>query len=222
MADWALIFRDQEADPRPSIKETAEAIDAVLRTRPQADQEILAIIGKRLGTEIGPKTWEILDNAVSYYVGGDALSLVLWVVLADEPDRIAKVTEVASPGVAALVRAIAGMYGAELKLAFQRWNELPDDWVGVNREIYHDVINDRMIVKMRIDKNSGQPVIIEGPSSSFLELTANMLRTCRLVGRPGVFTQRTIDMLLEEFEEFHKLVGISADVESATALRERS
>jgi hypothetical protein len=48
--------------------------------------------------------------------------------------------------------------------------------------------------------------MIEGPASSILELTANMIRTCNMVGRADAFAQRAIEMLLIEVAEFYRLV----------------
>ena len=206
MADWSSLLAGQVSDPGPLIAQTAETLDAFLQTRPQADPEVLEIIGKRLGKEIGEKTLDDVHNALSNYLGQDPASLVAWVTRADQTNRIAQVEASAPPRVAAFLRAILGLYGSELALAYTRWKELPGDWTWINREIYHDLINERLLVKVRIDKNNGEQVVIEGPPYSILELTVNMLRTCRMVGRPDAFTQRTIDMLSTEFEEFLKLV----------------
>ena len=209
MADWASLFSGDVTDPRPLITETAAVIDRVLRSRPQADQEVLTIIAKRLGNEIGEKTWEDIENVLGFYLGPDAPALVLWVASDDLADRIAKVEEVAPERVAALVRAIVGLYGPELKLSHQRWNELPNDWFGINREIYYDVVRDRVVIKIRIDKNSGEQVFFEGLATSILELTANILRTCRMVDRPGAFSQPVVELLSQEYEEFLKISRLS-------------
>jgi len=211
VADWASLFAGQVSDPGPLIAQTAEMLDAFLLTRPQADQEVLEIIGKRLGTEIGERTLGDVRSALANYLGQDPASLVAWVTSADQANRIAQVEASAPPRVTALLRAILGLYGSELALAYTRWGELPDDWILINREIYHDLINERVLVKVRIDKNNGEQAVIQGPAYSILELAANMVRTCNMVGRPDAFTRRTIDMLSNEFEQFLKLVRGPSD-----------
>lgn len=204
MADWLSILDSPETDPRPAISETAAKIDAILQTRPQADQEIMALLGKRLGGRISETTGRDIKNALTNYLCEDAFYLILWAIQAD--DRLPTVEEAAPARVAAFIRAIAGLYGSELKLADYRLDQLPNDWCSINREIYVDLINDRTLVKVRIDKFSGEQIIFEGQPYSILELTANMLRTCRLVGRADAFSHRTIEMATQEIDEFLKLI----------------
>jgi hypothetical protein len=207
MGEWTTYVTGQATDPgAPMIGEAGGALDALLKHRPQADQEVFETLRKRLGAAIGVKTFEDVRAGLLATVGDDAAGLLLWAGSGDHADAIAKVEEFASPRVAALVRAVVGLYGPELKLAYARYNELPDDWTRINREIYEDLLNDRLLVKVRIDKQNGDQVVIEGVPHSLLELTANMLRTCRMVGRPGAFTQRTIDLLATEYEEFLRLI----------------
>jgi hypothetical protein len=88
---------------------------------------------------------------------------------------------------------------------------LPDDWSVINREISYDLIGERLLVRVRIDKYNGEQVTIEGQASSILELAANLLRTCRMVGRPEVFTPRTIALLTGEYEAFLALIRPSPE-----------
>ncbi|MDR7521519.1 MAG: hypothetical protein QN168_03545 [Armatimonadota bacterium] len=211
MADWSSLLAGQVSDPGPLIAEAAGVLDAFLQARPQADSEVLAVIGRRLGTGVGVKTLGEVHTALSSYLGQDPAYLVAWVTRTDQVNRIAQVEATASPRVAAFLRAILGMYGAELAQAYTRWNELPDDWSLITREIRYDLLNERLLVKVLIDKYNGEQVVIEGPANSILELTVNMLRTCNMVGRTDAFAQRTADMLAKEYEEFRTLVGRPSD-----------
>ena len=217
MADWNAILDRPDTDPRPAIIETAAKLDAIFQTRPQADQEVLALLSKHLGEPIGETTGRDLKIALANYLSEDAAYLIAWSIQVE--DRLAIVEEVAPPRVAAFVRAIAGLHGTELKLAFNRLDQPPNDWFSINREIYVDLINDRMLVKVRIGKYNGEQVSIEGQPYSILELTANMLRTCRMVGRADAFTPRTIEMTIQEIDEFLKLVheGPKRESEPPTA-----
>lgn len=204
MADWPSIFGSPETDARPAITETAAKIDAILQNRPQADQEILALLSKRLGERISETTWRDVKSALNNYLSEDAASMILWAVQGD--DRLAIVEEAAPPHVAAFVRALAGLHGSELRLAFNRLDQPPDDWFSISREIYVDVINDQTLVKVRIGKFNGEQFTVEGQPYSILELATAMLLTCRLVGRADAFTDRTIKMATQEIDEFLKLI----------------
>jgi hypothetical protein len=207
---WKAIMTGEETDPGPAIAQTGETLDRLLQTRPQAERELLEVVGKRLEAPIGEKSMEALRSALTNYAGEDVSFLVLWVAQSDQASRLAQV-EASAPGrVTALMRAIMGLYGAELTAAYTRWNELPDDWSRIDREIRNDLISERVLVKVRISKHTGEQVVIDGPASSILELTANMVRTCNLVGRADSFAPRAIEMLLMEINEFYNMLRTAA------------
>ena len=205
MSDWKAVMIGQE-DAGPLIARAGLTLDRVLQARPDGDRELLEIVGKRLEPPIGEKTMDGVRSSLTNYAGEDAAFLVLWISQTDQAGRLAQVEASASPRVAALVRAMLGLYGTELITAYSRWNEPQDDWTLIEREIYHDLILERIVVKVRVHKKSGEITLIEGPASSILELAANMVRTCNMVGRADAFAPRVIEMMMEEVGQFYELL----------------
>ena len=210
VSDWKAVIAGEVTDPGPSIAATGETLDRLLQTRPQAERELLEVVGKRLEAPIGEKTMEALRIALTNYAGEDVAFLVLWAAQSDQASRLVQVEASAPRRVTALVRAIMGLYGAELTTAYNRWNELPDDWSRIDREVRNDLIFERVLLKVKISKQNGEEVVIEGPASSILELTANMVRTCNMVGRADAFALRAIEMLIKEVTDFYRLIELAA------------
>ena len=105
---------------------------------------------------------------------------------------------VAPERVTFFVRRIAAAHRPELRAAFALWNEVPEDWRSINREIYLDHLNQRYLVRHRIFKVNGDEILIEGNANSVLDLARSLIVSIKLVGNRDAFGEREIANFLGE------------------------
>jgi hypothetical protein len=109
------------------------------------------------------------------------------------------------------VRTILGLYGPDLQNGIALWNEHPDDWRTLYRDVYYDQISERHLVRIRIEKYNGEEITIEGSPDSILNLTSYIVFTLRLVGTPLAFGQESMDRFAAEVEQFGQLLTPEED-----------
>ena len=204
---WSLLTGQlSDEDARSLLSQGAEEMHALLQARPRAMEDVLEILGRRLSDGIGAETWQVLDKSLSHYLGRDLAYFFVWTVQPDQASRLEELQKYASPEVMAFFRTVLGRYGAELESALLCWNEFPNDWRTLHREVFYDQINQQPYIRLRIEKYSGEVALIEGNADSILGLTSGLILTLRLVGLREAFSQERIEQFLEEVGEFYALL----------------
>src|SRR5215472_9309313 len=160
-ATWDELSRGtvSDADSEPLIRQTVQQLDGILRSRPEARQEVLELVAKALAGGVTPASWETLGTNLRNYLGEDPAQLVAWVVSDDQLNRAARLEADGSTALTGLLRSILGHHGPELETAAAVFNALADDWRRVDREVLYDNIVDRTTVRMRILKNNGAELL---------------------------------------------------------------
>jgi len=207
MSDWPSLMSGKVTVEEASslVAKAAESLRAFLAARPEAPAHVLEILGRRLSGQLDAETWQVLDTSLSNYLGRDLAYLITWTAI--DPDmRLPEVEKHASPEVMAFLRTILGLYGPELGNAFAVWNELPNNWQTIYRDVFFDQITQRHLLRLRIDKFSGEKVVIEGPADSIMNLTTGFIFTLRMVGTPDAFSQEWVDQFLKEVDQFTELI----------------
>lgn len=204
---WSLLtgqLSDEEA--RELLAQGVQELHAFLEARPRATEDVLEILDRRLGGEIGAQSWEHVDASLNLYMGRSLASLLAWTAQPDQAARLAELQEYSSPEVMAFFRTLLGRYGAELEAALVRWSELPDDWITLYREVYYDQLNQRPLIRLRIEKYSGDVLLIEGSPDSILSLATGLILTLRLVGIREAFSPDRVEQFVNEARQLYDLL----------------
>jgi hypothetical protein len=206
-----------DADSDLLIRQTVQQLDGILRSRPEARQEVLELVGKALGGGVTPASWDTLGTSLGNYLGEDPAQLVGWVVSEDQLNRVAKLEADGSAALTGLLRSILGHYGPELETAAAVSNTLADDWRRVDREVLYDNIMDRTTVRMRILKNNGAELLLEAPPTSFASLVTFMMQTLQKLPTPSVLSDEVVREIVSEGQGLLQFVAPRSDASAAPA-----
>lgn len=184
----------------------AADLHSFLEAHPETEQQVLDILRRRLDVDADEKTFGVLHDNLTSYLGKDLATLVGWVGQFDQYNRMQELEKYASPPVAAFLRMILSLYGPELLRAYQKWNRFPNEWSMCYREVYFDLTNQRYLVKVRIEKYNGEQIVIEDRPDGILDLITKLIYSVRIVGSPDAFSQQQINSYLEEVTPLTKLL----------------
>lgn len=208
MEEWISLLGGQlsEEATESLLSRTAEDLDARLKAQPELGEYILELLDKRLGDKPDMQTWQLLDSSLSNYLGRDLAYLIVWLVQADQSERLDELGQYASPQAMAFLRTILGLYHVELRRALMAWIEMPDNWDTFTREVYYDEIAVAYKMQVHILKYNGEEVFVEGPADSMLALTSQFVRTVSVVGTTDAFDEDNVDQFLDDVDEFLRLL----------------
>jgi len=218
MVDWDSLMgrRTSVEQAGPLLTRAGADLDSFLQRAPQAEENVLAILAKRLGGGIATQTWGNVDASLAGYLGRDAASLIAWVSQSDQTARMGEVEKYAPPGAVVLLRTILGLYGRELQQAYERWRELPNDWVRVARKVLYDEIDKRYQVTVTIEKMNGEEFVVEASPSSFLRLLTALVRTATFVDSPDAFDAQAVAAFNDQVGKLSALLPKPKDVGAAS------
>jgi hypothetical protein len=198
--DWSAVLAQAVTldDARPLIERSANAVGDYLAEDDSHDEELLALMERRLEKPWDPETYQRVWDVWKGLLGEEGAYFVHWFFLVrDQPAReIAE--EAAPPAVEQFIRRMIAMLGPELDGAFQIWQELPHAWKTINREVHYDLIRGRHQIDLVIEKLNGERVLIEGTADSILNLTRSFLITLGFVGRGDVFSPPAVIAFLDD------------------------
>lgn len=210
MSDWLDVLQVKKSvDELPSLlPDTAAQFDAFLKAEPLTEQRVLAILQRHIG---GPKradTWDTMLTGLKYCLGDDVTYMLAWLIQDGQTaEKFAQLGEHASPAVMSFFRTIFGVYGGDMQLAYEGWNELPNNWNAIAREVLYDQLSRIHRLVIRITKYNGEEIFVEGPPNSIVGLTCGMLTTLRFVGQPDVFRDTAVENLLDEAAQLITFFG---------------
>ncbi len=206
---WISLLTGQLPDEEQVrlLSEGVAELEAFLESRPEATEDVLEILARRLDGKIDHQTWATVDAALSSYLGRELAYLIAWVAQPEEQmERLRELSGYAAPEAMAFLGTVLGLYGPELERAYLCWNEIPDDWRVLYRDVYYDMLNQRPHIRLRIQKYNGETVTFEGHSDSILALASSLILTLRLAGIPDAFSQGRLLQFGEEVRELFRLV----------------
>jgi hypothetical protein len=191
----------------------ANELQALVATQPTTEEEIVAVLTRRLSGPITPDTWNTILGSLTSYLGEDAFYVFGWAVTSDPGDetRLEMLAEVGGPEVVGLARRIMAQFGEELRYAYEISGQLADNWRLVNREVYRDLINSRYFMRIHVEKYGGEKIVVEGPPDSILSLTTFILGALRYTGDAGAFSQNRVEEFVSAADEFLDLLRTSAE-----------
>lgn len=211
MDNWANLLTGEISveEAEPLITQGVDRLQAFLESDPQAEQRVVDILGRRVKGKITDETWQIVNDSLSQYFGQDLAYLLYWVVNVEDPrnNRMEEVEKYASPEVMAFLRTVVGIYGPDLSEVYAQWNQLPDGWRTIYRDVYYDQLNQRHHLRVRIEKYNGEEIVFEGTPDSILTLASYLVRTVYMVGTREAFSQDSVGLFVNETTELAKLLN---------------
>jgi hypothetical protein len=156
------------------------------------DRVILNAIERTVADVPDATTLEEGADRLRSLVGPDATTLILWVSSTDTDDRLGWVEAHGDPSSVAFLRKVGGLYGPELRRSYNVWNENPESWSNIFRDVFFDLVTQQYRVRIRIRKYSGEEVLFEGPPDSILDLTNHMLVTLNYLPSKEVFVRESL------------------------------
>jgi len=186
----------------------AEELRALLASQPSTEEEVVAVLSRRLSGPITPDTWDAVAHSLTSYLGESGVDVLVWAALSEPRDktRLDALEEVGGSEVAGLARRITAQFGDEMRYAFEIWGQLPDNWRLVNREVYRDLINNRYFMRIQLEKYGGEKTFVEGPPDSIMSFATFLVGALRFVGDGNAFSDEGIARFVPEAEEFLELL----------------
>lgn len=201
--DWSALLAGtiSVAEAQPLIARSAADLDRQLESDERLEGVMLELLERRLVKPYDPETYQRAWDIWRGLFGEQAAYYVHWTFMVRDQEAHRQVAEDSAPPRArALVRRMLVTFGPELDAAFQIWQELPEAWKALNREVYYDVIRGRPYIKLLLEKLNGEQIVVEGTADSILGLTRSLIVTLRWVGNADAFSQGGIDLFVDEAE----------------------
>lgn len=192
MDDWGNLLMGQMtyAEAASLLKRGAADLHKFLETHPQAAQHFEELFSRRLADKPSANTSRIVYSSMLNYLGQqDLADLIAWTAQADQTNRIREVEKYASPQVMSFLRTLIGVYGPDLETVLAVQDQIPNDWRFLNRDVYYDQVNRAYRLRLRIEKFSGEEVLIETYASPCLGMTNFLIETLLIIGNPDAFNQ---------------------------------
>jgi hypothetical protein len=202
-ADWSSILAGVTSihDADELIARSSQQAEAALEADPELEDELMELTEKRLSGPLDPDTYQGFWELLKGMLGEEGAYLVHFYFMArEQPEARTAVEAAASQRVLGFMRRLTVRFAPELDAAFQIWQELPNAWKTLNREVYYDVIRGRHYVRLLLQKLNGEETVIEGTADSILGLTRSFLVTLRWMQSADAFSQGAIDLFLDDAE----------------------
>jgi hypothetical protein len=196
--DTSLQVTDED---REQLSRGANDLKETLSKEANAEQAILDAIGRTVAVDPGANTLGEGADRLRSLVSEDATRLIIWTMSTDTDQRLAWVEEHCDPSAVAFLRKLGGLYGPELRQSYKVWNELPEGWSNIFREVFFDLVTQQYRIRLRITKYSGDEVVFEGSPDSILDLATHMLVTLNYLPSKDVFRESLADAFLAQATE---------------------
>lgn len=224
---WANLMSPNSSveDARPILPEALSELESALAPERGGVEGVLAILHDRVRTATGAGWFPSVDAHLGTYSGPDVALLLVWLAQpigsptspTQASERVAAVSELASPEVAAAVRTILGRYGKELWDSYDLWNQVPDDWRSVSHNVYLDQVTGRYLMRVRVQKYNGQEALVEGPPQSILGLIQAVLSSLQNPATRDAIPAELLRLYFDQTEQWRRSIEAQAEASSPTA-----
>jgi hypothetical protein len=126
------------------------------------------------------------------YLGKEAINIFDYVAQFDQDNRLQAVAKYGCARATSFLEGIISLYGPELANAYLILDGMPHNWNWFYRDVYLDQDSNMYFVRIRLTKNNGEELVIEGNPSTTLELATNTIRILQLVKVRDAFDQQNI------------------------------
>jgi hypothetical protein len=216
MADLAKLLSGEASTDEEAqlLSQAVTELDAFLETRPMAEQRVQDLLDRQLKSGVTPETWSTVGDSITAFLGSEHAQLVAWLLTGDQIQGLQQLESYASPKVMAFLRSIMSIYGQDLNKAYFISDQLPHDWSYIYRNVYHDAITDSYLLRLRVEKNNGEQLYLEGEPNSFMHMTELLMRSLIALGSPEVFTEERISQFQEAAGTLLKLLSAEEEKEA--------
>lgn len=137
------------------LQDGGEDIRRLLASDAHAEDRLFRLLDKRLEGDFDSETWSRIYKSVTALMGEKGATLLGWATTVD-PTPIEALDRHTPAEVVALLRLITATHGAELQSAYARWDQLPNNWRTVGREVHQDLLRNRALITLRVEKFNGR------------------------------------------------------------------
>ena len=206
-----------EDDSNEAISERGgRDLESFFRSDRDGERRLLEVIEKHTRDGVTPTTWKTVWAALTTLVGLDATTLINWVA-ASEEDRYPEVERHVPADILRFLRKVGALYSPDLVKAYELANQLPNNWRVIYRDVFHDLINNRPYLRLRIEKFNGEEVVLEGSGDAILGLARQFLIALQWVGSGDWFSESVTTEFRAEVERFVALLEPEAQAPSGSA-----
>jgi hypothetical protein len=187
-------------------------LHAFLNAHPEAAEEVVSLLGRRLGGSIDESAWVKANRGLTNYLGTEPTQLLNWLAYQNTSDRLDALEPRVSPGVNGFLRTVLAQFGPELDAAQMALAAASlHDWLRIEKHVYVDQLTGVYLFALKLFKLNGEVAYIEASADSILNLTRHLLAMVAGAGDPRIFSQERIQQFLDE------VVGVAGMISQPAA-----
>lgn len=200
-----------EASETEDLFDQSSVISLVkfLDQEPDAVENIKEIFNQYISwNEFNPEKAKYFKKALSVYLGNQNTDFLLYLLtsyLEDEDDSfLAKLKEV-EPKIEKIVRFLLSLYGGAIEKNYLAQDENPNSWRALLPKVDHEIFSGQFVVKLEIEKYSGDVVVFDETPLSVVQLISTLLSILNEIPSRGISPSiplKEIEELKGTFEEF--------------------
>lgn len=158
--------------------------------------------------EFNPEKAKYLKNALSVYLGNQNTDFLLYLLtsyLEDEDDSFLTKLKEVEPRIEKIVRFLLSLYGSAIEKNYLAQDENPNSWRALLPKVDHEIFSGKFIVKLEIEKYSGDVVVFDETPLSVVQLISTLLSILNEIPSRDISPSiplKEIEDLKETFEEF--------------------
>jgi hypothetical protein len=158
--------------------------------------------------EFNPEKAKYLKNALSIYLGNQNTDFLLYLLtsyLEDEDDSFLKKLKEVEPRIEKIVRFLLSLYGSAIEKNYLAQDENPNSWRALLPKVDHEIFSGQFIVKLEIEKYSGDVVVFDETPLSVVQLISTLLSILNEIPSRDISLSiplKEIEDLKDTFEEF--------------------
>lgn len=201
LSQWNMLLVNQLEDPERAalLQFMAESINTAVADRSSVRIDVTDALSAILdGTRYDDQTWRAVDTSLTVCLDEWAPRLIGWLVLnPDYPSRLAEIRSRLSPAALALIQGLLARYGSDLEAAFYMSGGFIDEWRTIWRGLRVDPSTNQYRITLRIQKYTGEDMVIESRPDTMLTLATQVLASLNAVPADSAFTDDTEQFLSE-------------------------
>jgi hypothetical protein len=180
------MVEDVQSEELAEIQSAASMLGEFLIRDASLEQHIQEIIDRELTLGVTVETFGALGRRLVEYIGDGPAAFLMRLVAEEDPEPLLEPVQELEElekrdDLILFLRRLRALYGETVWMAFSIWQENPDDWRDVNREVHYDQLREAWTLQLNIAKYNGEAMTIRGSASSFLNLATFLLDTLNSV-----------------------------------------
>ena len=195
-----------EANETEDLFDQSSIISLVkfLDQEPDAVENIKEIFNQYISwNEFNPEKAKYLKDALSVYLG-NLLDLLISCLDNEDDSFLAKLKEV-EHRIEKMVRFLLSLYGSAIEKNYLAQDENPNSWRALLPKVDHEIFSGQFVVKLEIEKYSGDVVVFEETPLSVVQLISTLLSILNEIPSRDISPSiplKEIEDLEEVFDEF--------------------